>query len=107
MTWSRRLINPMLKIPMIRGSQPHSAAVRQREASLAYDCMDRLNEIQVPALILHGKKDKIAPYRLAEEMHSGIIDSKMITFHSGHLFLILRPRKFIDATLDFLGSIKT
>src|SRR5437879_8932961 len=67
MTWSRRLIPLMLKIPMIRGPHPYYAVARQREASITYDCMNRLKEIHVPTLILHGKKDKTAPYRLAEE----------------------------------------
>ncbi len=106
MTWSRRLIPLMLKIPMIRGPHPYYAAARQLEASRAFDCMDRLNEIHVPTLILHGKKDKSAPYRFAEEMHSEIKDSKMITFHGGHLFFILRPQQFIEAIADFLDSSK-
>jgi len=35
---------------------------------------------------MHGKKDKIVPYTLAEEMHSGIKGSKMLAFAGGHLF---------------------
>jgi 3-oxoadipate enol-lactonase len=104
MNWSRLRVNLMLKIPMIRGHYPYYAAARQLEASRTYDCMDRLNEIHVPTLILHGKKDKTAPYRLAEAMHSGIKGSKMITFHGGHLFFILRQKQFIDAITDFLDS---
>ena len=69
--------------------------------------MDRLHEIQVPTLILHGKKDKSALYRLAEEMHSGIKDSKMITFNGGHLFFILRSKQFIEAITDFLDSLSS
>jgi 3-oxoadipate enol-lactonase len=106
MTWSRRLIPLMLKIPMIRGPHPYYAVARQLEASRAYDCMDRLNEIHVPTLILHGKQDQSAPYRLAEEMHSGIKDSKMITFQGGHLFFIVRQKQFIDAITDFLDASK-
>ena len=106
MTWSRLRISLMLKIPMIRGPHPYYAVARQLEASRAYDCMDRLNEIQVPTLILHGKKDKSAPYRLAEAMHGGIKDSQMITFQGGHLFFILRPKQFIEAITDFLDSLK-
>jgi len=48
--------------------------------------MDRLKEIHVPTLILHGKKDTSAPYHLAEAMHSGIRDSHLLTFPGGHLF---------------------
>jgi len=104
MTWSRLRTRLMLKIPMIRGPHPYYAVARQLEASRAYDCMDRLNKIQAPTLILHGKKDKSAPYRLAEEMHSGIKDSKMITYNGGHLFFIVRQKQFIDAIEDFLDS---
>ena len=88
----------------IRGPHPYYAVARQRKASLTYDCMDRLNEIHVPTLILHGNKDKIAPYRLAEEMHTGIKGSQIITFHGVHLFFILRQKQFIDAITDFLDS---
>lgn len=105
MTWARFRVNLMLKIPMIRGPHPYYAVARQLEASRTYDCMDRLNEIHVPTLILHGKKDKSAPYRLAEAMHSGIKGSKMITFPGGHLFFIVRPKQFIEAIADFLGSL--
>src|SRR5579863_6168439 len=71
MTWARLRMNLMLKIPMIRGPHPYYVVVRQLEASRSYDCMDRLNEINVPTLILHGKQDKSAPYPLAEAMHAG------------------------------------
>ncbi len=104
MTWSRRLIPLMLKTPMIRGPHPYYAVARQLEASRGYDCMDRLNEIHVPTLILHGKNDKTAPYRLAEAMQSGIKGSQMITFPGGHLFFIVRQKQFIEAIADFLDS---
>lgn len=107
MTWSRLQVNLMLKIPLIRGPHPYYAAVRQLEATRAYDGMDRLNEIHVPTLTLHGKKDKIAPYHLAQAMHSGIKDSKMLTFQGGHLFFIMRPQQFIEAIADFLESVQT
>ncbi len=104
LSWTRRLVYLQLKIPLIRGSQPYYAVLRQREASRNYDCMDRLREIQVPTLILHGKNDKSAPYRLAEEMRDGIKDSKMITFAGGHLFFLLRPQQFLKAITDFWDS---
>ena len=107
MTWPRLQVSLMLRIPMIRGPHPYYAARHQLEASRAYDCMDRLNEIHVPTLILHGKKDKNAPYHLAEAMHSGIKDSKMLTFQGGHLFFIMRPQQFIEAITDFLSSVQT
>jgi 3-oxoadipate enol-lactonase len=105
MTWSRLRVDLMLRLPMVRGPHPYYAVARQREASRAYDCMDRLDEIHVPTLILHGKNDKTAPYRLAEEMHAGIKDSKMLTFPGGHLFFLFRPAQCIDAISSFLATM--
>lgn len=105
MNLSRRLLRFQLRIPAIRGSNPYYAVARQLEASRSYDCMDRLHEIQMPTLILHGKKDKSAPYQLAEAMHAGIQGSKMITFPGGHLFFIFRPKEFLEAITDFWNSL--
>ena len=59
----------------------------------------------MPTLILHGRRDQIAPYELAEEMHAGIKGSKMITFSGGHLFLFFQPQQFAKAILEFLQAI--
>jgi non-heme chloroperoxidase len=84
--------------------QPYYAVSRQREASRTYDATHRLQEIRMPTLILHGKKDKLAPYALAQEMHAGIQGSQMIAFNGGHLFLFLKQKPFLDAVFDFLES---
>jgi pimeloyl-ACP methyl ester carboxylesterase len=74
--------------PLFRSTypQPHDACVRQRQASFEYDCVDRLHELHVPTVILHGKKEKTVPYELAEEMHAAIHASKMVPFEGGHSF---------------------
>src|SRR5579863_7156619 len=104
MTWARLRINLMLKIPAIRGPHPYYAVARQLEASRSFDCMDRLNEIEVPTLILHGRKDKTAPYPLAEAMQNGIKGSQMLTFPGGHLFFLVKRKEFIEAVADFLDK---
>lgn len=83
--------------------QPHDACVRQRQASFEYECVERLHELHVPTVILHGKKDKTVPYELAEEMHAAIHASKMVPFEGGHSFFFLRERQqFLDAVAAFL-----
>jgi pimeloyl-ACP methyl ester carboxylesterase len=53
---------------------------------------------------MHGKKDKIVPYRLAEEMHASIKGSKMLMFAGGHLFFFMKERQhFLDAIAEFVG----
>ncbi|MFI5285549.1 MAG: alpha/beta fold hydrolase [Candidatus Dormibacteria bacterium] len=78
--------------------QPRHAFHRQREASRAYDCTDRLGEIHVPTTILHGRRDRIAPLREAERMRRGIAGSQIVTFGGGHLFFMARERRwFLDS----------
>lgn len=100
---ARRRIRFMLTIPMIRGS---NASIRQFEASTDFDCTDRLSEIHVPTLILHGQQDRTAPYALAEEMHDGIQNSHMITFQGGHIFFITKAKQFIDVIANFLDAVQ-
>jgi len=85
--------------------QPGYAFDRQLKASRSYDCSDRLDKINVPTLILHGTRDKLAPQELAEEMHKGIKGSKMLTFPGGHVFFMLRMEEYLDAVLGFLASL--
>lgn len=104
MNWHRRLLPLMLRIPAIRGPHPYYAVARQLKASRSYEAMDRLGEIYVPTLVLHGEQDKSAPLSLAEAMHRGIQGSKMITFQGGHIFFIVRQKQFLEAVTDFLAS---
>ena len=90
-----------------RNSQPYYAFIRQLVASGGYDCSARLGEIRVPTLILHGKKDRLAPYALAQEMHARIKGSKIVTFDGGHLFMFWEPERFRGAVEEFLGSLNS
>lgn len=104
MTFHRRLIAWQLRLPMVRGKNPYYAVKHQLEASRSYDCMDRLGEIQMPTLILHGKNDKTAPYALAEAMHHGIKGSQMQSFPGGHIFFIFH-KSFVEAVMSFLSKL--
>ena len=102
----RYLLGIVSTSPIFRSKypQPRYAFQRQRQASTAYNCTAKLPQLHIPTLIMHGKKDKMAPYALAEEMHTGIRGSQMLTFTGGHLFLLMKERQqFLDATARFLG----
>lgn len=107
--WRFLVLTVMARLSPFRGSrkypQPYYAFQRQREASGSFNATDRLHEIQVPTLIPHGRSDKSAPLRLAEEMHAGIHDSQMVTFPGGHIFFIFRSQPFIAAIRDFLAAV--
>lgn len=105
--WLVRLLGLLSLLPMMRGKypQPRYALVRQRRASSAYNCLDRLPEIQVPTLILHGERDTIVPRRFAEELRAGIRDSKLVLLPGGHLVSLGSAQgQLVDAVENFLGS---
>ena len=72
------------------------------QASSSFNYTNQLQAIHVPTLIMHGKKDKTVPDYLAEEMHSGIEDSQMLTFQGGHIFFLMKERQqFLEAIAEF------
>ena len=65
-----------------------------------FECIDRLDEIQVPTTIMHGRNDWIVPLRRAEEIRHGIANSQLVTFRGGHLFFMRKERKWFLDSLD-------
>jgi pimeloyl-ACP methyl ester carboxylesterase len=65
--------------------------------------MDRLDEIQVPALIIHGAQDSLVPLHFAEEAHSRIQGSKLIVIPvTGHWPQREKPEEFYKIVSAFL-----
>nr|WP_236784444.1 alpha/beta hydrolase [Alteribacter salitolerans] len=83
---------------------PHSTvncARTLRDADLRGD----LGSIHVPTLILHGKKDEICPFELAEQLHTGIPDAHIIPFEeSGHSLFHDESIKFDGELLRFISE---
>ncbi len=107
--WTHRMWLNLFSRSKARGSkqypQPYYAFKRQWEASGSYDATDRLHELHIPTLILHGKDDPLVPLKLAEEMQESIEGSKIMIFGGGHLFFVGQFREFIKTITDFLESL--
>jgi len=66
------------------------------------DLRDDLKKIKIPSLILHGKKDKICSFDLAEQMKCGIKDSQLVAFeNSGHSLFLEETKKFNSELIKF------
>ena len=66
------------------------------------DLREDLKEIKIPTLILHGRKDKICSFDLAEQMHAGIKDSQLVPFeNSGHSLFLEETKKFNFELMKF------
>ncbi len=102
-----RVASGLRSLPLLQGRhpQPESARTHQRNAARSYDCTARLGEIDTPVLILHGRRDRAVPLRLAEEMQDGIAGSKLVTFDGGHKFFFTRERvEFAERISAFVRS---
>lgn len=66
------------------------------------DLRKDMTKITVPTLILHGKKDKICSFDLAEQMKAGIAKSHLVAFeNSGHSLFLEETQKFNSELIKF------
>jgi pimeloyl-ACP methyl ester carboxylesterase len=69
------------------------------------DLRSDLVRINIPTIIMHGKKDKICSFDLAEQMKTGISDSHIIAFeNSGHSLFLEERKKFNEELIKFAGK---
>jgi Predicted hydrolases or acyltransferases (alpha/beta hydrolase superfamily) len=78
-------------------------AQRAADAAAKNDQTRSLGSIKVPVLIASGRHDWICPVAIAERLHSGIPDSRLVIFEdSGHFPWIEERQRFQDELLRFL-----
>ena len=69
------------------------------------DLRPDLAKISIPTVIMHGKKDKICSFDLAEQMKAGIKNSHIVTFeNSGHSLFLEETQKFNAELIKFAGK---
>jgi len=69
------------------------------------DLRHELKKITIPTLILHGKKDKICSFDLAEQLKEGITNANLISFdNSGHSLFLEERQKFNEELIKFAKS---
>jgi non-heme chloroperoxidase len=69
------------------------------------DLRNDLKKITIPTLIMHGKKDKICSFDLAEQMKAAIVNSRLVPFeNSGHSLFLEETKKFNEELIKFAGN---
>jgi non-heme chloroperoxidase len=69
------------------------------------DLRNDLAKITIPTVIMHGKKDKICSFDLAEQMKAGISNSHIVAFeNSGHSLFLEETHKFNAELIKFAGK---
>ena len=69
------------------------------------DLRSDLEKVTIPTAIFHGKQDKLCPFELAEQLHKGIVNSKLVVFeNSGHALFLEERSKFNDELIKFIND---
>src|SRR5207248_8334642 len=87
-------------------SPPH-AGTRQWEAMLAFDAYDRLPEIRVPTLVLHGTDDRLIPVANAKLLVGRIPHAELVMLAgAGHVYHWEQPEAAAHAVLAFVERVE-
>jgi pimeloyl-ACP methyl ester carboxylesterase len=82
------------------------ARLWQGAAVEAFDVADRLDEIRVPALVLHGTADRVVPVENGQLLAEGLLDVEFHTLDGApHLLFIERQSAVNDYLMEFLGDV--
>ncbi|MDP3451384.1 MAG: alpha/beta hydrolase [Bacteroidales bacterium] len=69
------------------------------------DLRPDLKRITIPTMIMHGKKDKICSFDLAEQMKQAILNSQLVSFEKGGHSIFLEERdKFNSELIKFANK---
>ncbi|MEQ6890271.1 alpha/beta fold hydrolase [Halomonas sp. CS7] len=104
---SRRVNRPLVNEWRARFAENHVPSMLFcLEALIQRDSMlDRLHEIQVPALVLVGKEDRSLPVALSRRIHERLPDSIfMVIPEAGHLATLEQPGRVNEAIAGFLAT---
>jgi pimeloyl-ACP methyl ester carboxylesterase len=84
---------------------PHTL-IRQGQAVLQHDVCNRLHEITVPALVLHGESDVLVPPKHATILAEQIPHADLHIFpNTAHHFFEEIKEQAADTILDFLSHV--
>jgi non-heme chloroperoxidase len=75
------------------------------EALRDTDLRSDLKKIEIPTLIMHGKKDKICSFDLAKQTKKLIPNAQLVSFEkSGHSLFLEETKKFNAELIKFAGK---
>lgn len=72
----------------------------------AFDVMNRLGEIGVPALVIGGTADRMTPIKYAEYLAAHIPNAALVRIEgAGHMVMLEQPEAVAEAVRSFLDRI--
>jgi pimeloyl-ACP methyl ester carboxylesterase len=105
---TRRLVDEVFQLAKQPGAGQAWRSWQRNEIrwrGLRTNFVDRLHEVAVPTLILHGAEDKYVPVAWARRAHTLIKDSELhVLPQCGHWLTLEKPGEFNRALLEFLAK---
>jgi pimeloyl-ACP methyl ester carboxylesterase len=85
---------------------PEAAYEAQSAAAGAFDASDRLADLDVPTLVMHGTADRVLPVENAHLLAEAVPDADLVTVEGGsHLFFIEREGRVTEELRRFLDDV--
>ena len=70
-----------------------------------FDIMDRIQDIQVPALIICGEEDRLTPFKFSRYLHEHLPNSRLeLIPKAGHMVMWEQAERMNKILVDFLNS---
>jgi 3-oxoadipate enol-lactonase len=98
------LVHPMMQ-GFLRERFPMSDDVflRQCDACLQHDALDRLEALVHPTLVLCGQQDNLTPPKFGKELAATVPNAHLVTIPgAGHLVMVEAAKRFDQVVLQFL-----
>ena len=84
---------------------PESARQAQAAAVAEFDASDRLGDVALPALVVHGDADRVLPVENADLLYERLSNARLSIVESGsHLFFVERAETVNETLLRFLDD---
>jgi pimeloyl-ACP methyl ester carboxylesterase len=85
---------------------PQAVTLSDYESSACFDVTTRLDEIEVPTIIVVGSEDRMTGPDVSAELHAGIPSSRLCIIEAaGHMLPLERPGEYNDTVRRFADSI--
>lgn len=82
-----------------------AASAAQLEAVLAWESHDRLGDLRVPTLVIHGENDRLIPPENGRVLAERIPGARLVVLpNASHLFFTDQPQATVDAVVRFVSA---
>jgi len=85
---------------------PTESYLAQMAGIMAFEAYSRLDRLNVPTLVIHGKNDRLVPAANGELIAGRIRGARLVLLdNASHIFVTDKERESHDAVMSFLAEV--